>query len=98
MNNLYVFFSLTTYISYSGTQTDTEKKKNKSKNEDYRSDLQSKADSDQDGDSETVIGKAPHKKKKTFFLLCDGFAKSSARDEKWIQCAECLPCGPTLSA
>ena len=25
-------------------------------------------------------------KTKTFFAFCDGFAKSSARDEKWIQC------------
>ena len=50
--NLYVFFLLITYKSYSSTKI--------------------------------------WKGSRTFFAFCDGFAKSSARDEKWIQCTECL--------
>ena len=29
-------------------------------------------------------------KTKTFFAFSDKFAKSSARDENWIQCTQCL--------
>ena len=44
----------------------------------------------EDDDSETVIGKAPPQKQKIFFAFCDGSAKSSARNETWIQCTECF--------
>ena len=87
-NNLYVFFLLTTYKSYSGTKMDTGEKSKppKSANKYNDSDVQSKADSDENGDSETVIGKAPPKTK-TFFAFFDGFAKFRARD-KWILCLD----------
>ena len=47
---------------------------NKNRNKDNDSYVQSEADSKDNGDSKTF----------------DGFAKSSARNEKWIQCTECL--------
>ena len=62
--------------------------KQKSKNKDNDSNVQSqrtgkaKRNSDEDGDSETVIGMAPPKNKNIAF--CDGLAKSSASDNKWI--------------
>ena len=57
-NDLYVFFLLITYKSYSGTKTDTEEQyKTKIEKKDD-SNVQSKADSDKNDVSETVIGKA----------------------------------------
>ena len=59
VNNLYVFFLLTTYKSYSGTKTNTEEKhKTKIEKKDNDFDVQRKADF-----SETVIGKALPKNK-----------------------------------
>ena len=51
--------------------------------------MQNKADSDEDGDPETVIGKNPPEYKNILCIFCDGSAKST-RDEKWIECTECL--------
>ena len=86
---MFSFCSLRTNRTVVQKRTLKKNTKQKSKNKDNDSDVQSKADSDEDGDSETVIGKAPPKTK-TFFAFCDGFAKSSARDENWIQWTECL--------
>ena len=36
------------------------------------------------------LEKLPPQKQKTFLSFCDGFAKSSLHDEKWIQRTECL--------
>ena len=85
---MFSFRSLRTNRTVVQKRTLKKNTKLKSKNKDD-SDVQSKADSDEDGDSETVIKNAPPKIK-TFFAFCDGFAKSSARNKKWIQCTECL--------
>ena len=66
---IYIFFLLTTYKSYGGTKADTEENiKHKSKNKD-NSNVKSKADSNEEDDSETVIGKAPHKNKNILRIL-----------------------------
>ena len=51
--------------------------------------MQNKADPDEDSDSETVIGKTSPLNKNVV-AFCDGFARSSARDKKWIQFTECF--------
>ena len=63
--------------------------KQKSKNKDNDSNVQSKADSDEDETRKSSLERLPPKTK-TFFAFYDGFAKSNARDKKWIQCTECL--------
>ena len=50
--------------------------------------MQTITDSDEDGDSETIIRKAPLKNKNILYIFCDGTAKSSERDEKWIECLD----------
>ena len=71
-------------------QTLKKNTKQKSKNKDNDSDVQSKTDCDEDGDLKTIIGKAPAKNKNILWIFCDGSAKSSAYDEKWIHCTELL--------